>query len=52
MFGDIKQLVDMLKKSDAHLTSILKEMKETNHHLNKIIDLLKEQNNLQKKDKR
>lgn len=49
MFGDIKELIDMMKKSDAHLTSLLKEMRLTNHHLDQIVALIKEQNLLMKK---
>ena len=49
MFGDIKDLVEMMKKSDAHLTSILKEMRVTNEHLKRIVDLVEKQHAMMKK---
>ena len=52
MFGDIKDLVDMMKKSDVHLTSLLKEMRSTNHHLDQIVALMKEQTALLKGSKK
>ena len=44
MFGDIKDLLEMMKKSDGHFISLLKEMHEVNKHLKEITTLIKEQN--------
>ena len=51
MFGDLKELIEMMKKSDAHLTLILKEMKVTNEHLKKIVELVEKQQSKKKDHK-
>ncbi len=51
MFGDLKELLDMMKKSDAHLISLLKKIELTNHHLETIIGLVKEQGETKKNKK-